>query len=246
MHIYKITNKINGKVYIGKTIKPLHIRWSQHISKSKRNTKHKFLLHNAICKYGPINFDVELIYTAKSIEDLADREKQYIKQYNTFNNPSVGYNMTDGGDGGTLSDIAKKRLRIIMSTPEYREKIRISSTGRIFSPESIEKRAVKLRGQHRSPEHKERMRQAALGRTNTTEHNAKISNSLMGRGKGIYFKVYNGNTYIGSFDNIRKFCVDHPIMSDVSLKHLLYGKKLSCKGYTAQYITKEEFDSIPA
>jgi predicted GIY-YIG superfamily endonuclease len=48
--IYKITNTINGKVYIGQTIQPLDKRWSQH--KRSARMKEPYSIHRAIAKYG--------------------------------------------------------------------------------------------------------------------------------------------------------------------------------------------------
>lgn len=88
--IYKITNKVNGKVYIGQTRYTLEFRWKQHIHK-KDNT----YFHNAIKKYGPDNFQIELLEECP-VEILDSREVFYIAKYNSFKD---GYNLTIGGDG---------------------------------------------------------------------------------------------------------------------------------------------------
>lgn len=88
--IYKITNKVNGKSYIGQTRYTLEFRWKQHQHK-KDNT----YFHNAIHKYGIDNFDIEVLEEC-NIEDLNSREIFYIAKFDTFNN---GYNLTIGGDG---------------------------------------------------------------------------------------------------------------------------------------------------
>ena len=88
--IYKITNKVNGKSYIGQTRYTIEFRWRQHQHK-KDNTN----FHNAIHKYGIENFNIEILEEC-DIEDLNSREIFYIAKYDTFNN---GYNLTIGGDG---------------------------------------------------------------------------------------------------------------------------------------------------
>ena len=88
--IYKITNKVNGKSYIGQTRYTIEFRWRQHQHK-KDNT----YFHNAIHKYGIENFNIEILEEC-DIEDLNSREIFYIAKYDTFNN---GYNLTIGGDG---------------------------------------------------------------------------------------------------------------------------------------------------
>lgn len=88
--IYKITNKVNGKSYIGQTRYTIEFRWKQHQHK-KDNT----YFHNAIHKYGIDNFSIEILEEC-NIEDLNSREIFYIAKYNTFDK---GYNLTIGGDG---------------------------------------------------------------------------------------------------------------------------------------------------
>lgn len=97
-YIYKVTNKINGKIYIGQTIQSVKDRWYRHcgksgISKAELNTHFK----RAILKYGKENFTVETIEVCDSTK-LNDREKFYISYYNSYIN---GYNSTIGGQGGT-------------------------------------------------------------------------------------------------------------------------------------------------
>lgn len=89
-YIYKITNKVNGKVYIGQTRYTVEFRWRQHQHK-KDNT----YFHNAIKKYGADNFIVETLEECEC-EKLDSREIFYIAKYNTFKD---GYNLTLGGDG---------------------------------------------------------------------------------------------------------------------------------------------------
>lgn len=91
--IYKITNKINGKSYIGQSV---HIqkRWEQHISLSK-NTDNDTPLYRAIRKYGVNNFDFSVIEECLE-EDLNNREIYWINFYNTYED---GYNASLGGGG---------------------------------------------------------------------------------------------------------------------------------------------------
>lgn len=96
-YIYKITNQVNGKMYIGKTEHndPL-IRWKEH----QRASRDKSILHrplySAIRKYGLDNFKFEVIERTNYPEQ---REQYYIALYNTYHN---GYNATLGGDGSKL------------------------------------------------------------------------------------------------------------------------------------------------
>jgi group I intron endonuclease len=90
--IYKITNKINGRVYIGKT-KNFARRLKEHY-KNVGVKKHK--LYDDILMLGWDNFDVEIIDKG-SFKDIDDLEIKYIKQFNSL---VEGYNYTAGGEGG--------------------------------------------------------------------------------------------------------------------------------------------------
>lgn len=103
--IYKITNKVNGKSYIGQTRYTIEFRWKQH-----QHKKDSTYFHNAIHKYGIENFSIEILEEC-DIKDLNSREIFYIAKYDTFNN---GYNLTIGGDGN-------KRLLLDDSYNEIKE-----------------------------------------------------------------------------------------------------------------------------
>lgn len=95
MIIYKITNKINGKVYIGQTIQTLNSRKNEHKKMVRKKTN--LPLYNAINKYGEENFSIIQIDEADSSEELNVKEQYYIKHYNSMS-PN-GYNLTSGGAG---------------------------------------------------------------------------------------------------------------------------------------------------
>jgi hypothetical protein len=90
--IYKITNTLNNKVYIGQTVFACEIRWNQHKNEFKNSA-----IHSALSKYGSENFLFEEIYTSFSKED--------------FNSVSPnGYNLTLGGDKVYLSEESKQKI----------------------------------------------------------------------------------------------------------------------------------------
>lgn len=100
-HIYKITNLINGKVYIGQTIQSIKDRWYRHVGNSKWLSQHEvnMAIKRAIIKYGKENFKLELIENCKR-ENLNDREKYWISYYDSYH---TGYNNTLGGQDGFKS-----------------------------------------------------------------------------------------------------------------------------------------------
>ena len=95
-YIYKITNKINNKCYIGQT-SDYKRRFQQHKMKGYGNENNK-LLYYAFDKYGIDNFTFEIIEDKTPLYN--EREKYWIKYYDSFEN---GYNMTEGGDEPPLN-----------------------------------------------------------------------------------------------------------------------------------------------
>ncbi len=93
--IYKIQNKINGKVYIGQSI-DIDKRIKEHFYKAenKKDISYNSAIHHAIRKYGKENFECSVIEECNQSE-LDDKERGYIKQYNSLS-PN-GYNISSGG-----------------------------------------------------------------------------------------------------------------------------------------------------
>jgi len=95
MQVYLITNKVNGKQYVGQTHYSLSRRWKEHIDWSKNNRKS--VLHKAVFKYGVENFCIEPLHLCLTKEEMDFVEMFYIIFLNS--KIPLGYNMTDGGDG---------------------------------------------------------------------------------------------------------------------------------------------------
>ena len=94
--IYRITNVVTGKVYIGYTNNPIK-RWKKHQA-SARDPKSKTKLHNSLRKHGPSNFKFEVIYQSNDkLHTKKTMEPIFIVEHDSVNN---GYNITRGGDGG--------------------------------------------------------------------------------------------------------------------------------------------------
>lgn len=110
MIIYKITNLINNKVYIGLTTTTLDYRWARHITESKnpQNTKH---LYKAMRKYGVDNFNIEEIDRAETLDELGELERKYIKEYNSTDY-KCGYNLTAGGERHQYDGNSQAKLTV--------------------------------------------------------------------------------------------------------------------------------------
>ena len=105
MILYAIKNTVNDKIYIGLTVRSLKVRWLQHLSKFKNiaSYRHKNIpLYRAMSKHGVDKFYIEKIYTASSLEDLYNKEKEFISKYHST--APHGYNGNLGGFGGRLSE----------------------------------------------------------------------------------------------------------------------------------------------
>ena len=124
MYIYKITNKINGKVYIGKTEKSIRVRFSVH-----KNNAHKKInryLYDAMNHYGIKNFEISIIEKCFDIDSLNKREIYWIEYFNSTNR-NFGYNMQCGGTGGRQPP---EVLKVIG------QKVSIANKGRIVSKDT--------------------------------------------------------------------------------------------------------------
>lgn len=122
MFIYKIINKINNKVYIGQSIRPIEQRFQRHINDAINNTLDTHLAR-AIRKYGKDNFSIELVDTATTQDELNSKEQYWIRFYNSI---CDGYNETDAiykSGGNTYQSKTDEELNVI------KEKIRQTKIG---------------------------------------------------------------------------------------------------------------------
>lgn len=112
LHLYCITNNVNGKKYIGITKQGAARRFQQHVSDSKR---YKTVLHTAIKKYGKDAFSCKVLAEAETYNHLLILEQKEIKKQNTMH-PN-GYNMTFGGDANwqLVTDDQSKRRALNVS-----------------------------------------------------------------------------------------------------------------------------------
>lgn len=166
--IYKATNNINGKSYIGQTIKKLKCRKSIHINSMNNKNIRDTYFYKALNKYGKDNFTWEVLEECNSKEELDEMEFHYIKQYNTFN-PN-GYNLTYGGEG---------------------------TWGWIPTEETRQKISKKHIGKKLSEDHKQKIKRCGkdngmYGRKHTLEVKEKISS--MNKGKIAWNKGLTNKT----------------------------------------------------
>lgn len=150
--IYKITNKENGKVYIGQTTQGLMKRIRQHRSEAKRYDELQArgcrCLYRAMNKYGCDTFSVEIVYEAHDANDLDEAESFFIKEYGSL--APNGYNIESGGNAGkTLSEETRKmisdKVSILWSDPAYREHMSDIHKGIVWDEDVVRRRAESTR-----------------------------------------------------------------------------------------------------
>lgn len=183
MVVYKTTNMINGKFYVGKDEgnNPAYIGSG-------------YILKKAIKKYGKSSFIKEIIEECPNREVLEEREKYWIKQLDATN-PEIGYNVAEGGTGGNTF-FGKTEEEMI----EIKSKISKAGKGRVFSEEHRKKLAesakrrkgnkpCKFKGMNyedymnpaEAEEARKKIKEARANQVITGETREKISESLRGR-----------------------------------------------------------------
>jgi group I intron endonuclease len=181
--IYKITNLLNNKVYIGQSWN-IEKRWINH-----KCSKTKDYFSRALKKYGTDNFTFEIIREIKEgklTQILLDcLEEKYIKQFNSIDR-SKGYNLRTGGNGGGKHSSETKNLlsRINyerFSNPKEIEKLRKAHIGKKQSLITIEKRKKALKGRIVSDKTRKKISKSNTGKVCSEE--AKEKNRLWHLGK---------------------------------------------------------------
>jgi group I intron endonuclease len=193
-YVYKTTNMQNNKIYIG-------------MHKAQVFDKNYFgsgvLIKKAIKKYGQDNFIVELIEWCCDRENLCNKEKYWISYFGS-NNPEIGYNLAQGGDGGDTF-----HLHTAEEQNEIRAKISERFKGRKQTDEWIEKRKCcgeenGMYGKHHTQETKEIISKKlsgennpmygvpspSKGRQHSEETKEKIRKTKLGENNPNYGKVY--------------------------------------------------------
>ena len=134
--IYKITNTLNGKLYIGFTSFSVEKRWKVHLRNARAGGNLKYALYQAIRKYGKERFTVEVIYQSPDKEHTVNvMEPFFIAEYNTFG--KYGYNQTLGGEAPMLGKKHSDQSKASMSLNSSGSKNPMF--GRKHSPETVAK-----------------------------------------------------------------------------------------------------------
>lgn len=112
--IYRFTNLVNGKVYIGKTTRNPELRLQEHILDAVKGSNH--LIHRAIRKYGIAVFEYQVIYNTFDEHYLNEAEQLFITEYRSYAKqyPEHGYNMVPGGEGWTSETARSLNIKKVL------------------------------------------------------------------------------------------------------------------------------------
>jgi len=172
-NIYKITNKLNGKFYIGVT--KSKYRFSQHISRAHTLNENK-PLYNSIRKHGEENFKYDIIESGKDYENgWKIREPYYIKKL------KPDYNLTSGGDG--IRDYKMPRHIV--------ERVTRKNTGKKRTQMTKDKISNALKGMVIPKEARDNMRTAALNSKNIKQRADHLNKKLTCLRCGIITTIGN-------------------------------------------------------
>jgi group I intron endonuclease len=177
--IYKATNTINGKAYIGLTMVGAGRRWKWHVKDGLRRGGPG--LKGAIKKYGATVFSIFVLTEAVDLREARAIERGLIAEHGTM--VPRGYNLTAGGEGGIAS-------------PETRERLRMSHLGKTPSSETRQKMGARRRGIPQPPETRAKIGSSHRGKKRKPlppEVRAKISEALKGRPKGPFTDEHKRN-----------------------------------------------------
>lgn len=200
--VYRHTNVINNKAYIGLTSLHIDERWKQHVSDSTHGSKTIF--HHAIRKYDISVWKHEILKVCETLNEAKVTEIQMIAEHGTFF-LEHGYNMTRGGDG------------IIgrVYTDEQRKRISESNSKRHLSPETREKirkaRLGKKRSTPISDKERTAMRDAKLGERNP---NAKLTLEKVNMIRQM-FKMGTTNAELATLFSVTRSTISNVIHNKV-------------------------------
>jgi group I intron endonuclease len=268
MIVYLITNKINGKRYVGQTVQTLSARFSKHCY--LRTANEGMPIVHAIQKYGKGNFEIKVLATCDSIEQMNHRESCYIGILKT--RTPHGYNVLSGGSNSRHTEETERKIGQSnigkhtgrKCTEETKKRMSESRMGIKRSPEFKKGCSERVKGEkhpmfgkHHSEDSKQKISIALIGvntwskgKKATQETKQKISIASTGRSPTL--EVKQKLSLINSHPDMEVFChqtnMTYSSTSQAArvlglnrgkVKNVLKGRSEHTKGYTFIYTRKE-------
>lgn len=206
--IYLATNIIDGKQYVGFTIRTIRRRWKSHVKGDKGSSR---LLHEAIKQFGECLFHLEQLFEG-STEEALRMETYYIKKYNTF---GKGYNLSWGGEAPFIGRKHSEKSKVGMSkswfkkgstlSKQHKKSISKAHKGKIVPQVTRDKLSAAAKIQwadpnakirkvkpYLSPEARESISRSRKGSKASLETRARQSKSQKLRQRNKGYLIYEG------------------------------------------------------
>lgn len=234
--IYKYTNQINNKIYIGQTKNSLEKR----ADKDGKNYKGSPYFYNAICKYGWKNFKSEILKDGLTLEEANYYEQYYIDLYDSTN-PSIGYNIRLGGSNSSLSEQSRKIISE-KAKERYKDPTKNPNYGKHWSDEFKEKMRQRFSGEngywygtHKTDEEKQYLSNLFKGTQKTarkksyTKEEIEDKRKVMKKNSELWSKKVMCVEDDIIFDTITE-CAKYLNRSIQSVSDVLHGRSKTCNG----------------
>ena len=196
--VYKITNNINGKIYIGMT-NDVKRRWRYEGIEYRpplKSDRHR-PFWNAIQKYGWDNFTKEIMISGLTKEDAFEKEIQMIKEFDSTNK-KIGYNLSPGGNGGVVYKVHPRGMLGKTHTLENKNKHRLFMSDKRNNPMYNGKTIWGVTHPHPK---------GMKGKKHSEEKRRQISETLKRKGpnrKKVKAKLPNGEIVV--YDSLTTCC----------------------------------------
>jgi len=220
MYIYKTTNILSGKFYIGKRV-------------YRKRDDDWYLgsgvyLNRAIKKHGRENFKKEILEWCDDKSHLCEREIYWIKHFDSTN-PKIGYNLSLGGEGGNVGEEAYvkigKKLRGRKKPKGFGEKISKALKGKSKSKNHVDNVAKAIRGKKKSKEIVKQM----------SETTKKLyENGFVNPNKKRVYQYTKNKEFVRFFDSVTE-ASSHIGCSRESIRNNCLGKSKSSQNYIWSY-----------
>lgn len=176
--VYKITNTVNGKIYIGFTRYTLEGRWKQHV---KLAHKQQYPLQRAIAKHGVKKFKIETLLEDEDVVWCLNVAEPFFIAYYNSTDFDVGYNVSSGGSSTKIQVLDEsiknlsKRQKAVWKNPELRKSQSAIAKLKWQDPDFRRKQSKAYKAIKKDPSYKAKQSAASKANWQNPEYRARIS-----------------------------------------------------------------------